>query len=156
MIADSMKDHDLVIIGKKDGLITADLEAANAAAARSSRVIFSGVLEDSELKRYVAHAKALVYPSLYEGFGLPPLEGMAAGCPVVASDIPALRESCGSEAIYCDPLSLKSIAGALEAVSMLSSDERASIVAAGKRRARSFTWEKAAMQTLTVIENAAA
>jgi glycosyltransferase involved in cell wall biosynthesis len=156
LISDSLKDHDLVIVGKKEGLITMDREAAKAAVALGDRVIFTGYLDDATLDRYVSHAEALVYPSLYEGFGLPPLEAMAAGCPVVASDIPALRESCGSQAVFCDPLSSKSVAGALEAITMFSADERASLISAGRQRARQFSWEKTARGTMDIVEDAAA
>jgi glycosyltransferase involved in cell wall biosynthesis len=155
LAGDSLPDHDLVIVGKKDGFITRDSEAFKAAAAVGSRIVFTGYLEEAALEQYVTHAEALVFPSLYEGFGLPPLEAMAAGCPVIASDIPALRESCGDAAFYCDPLSTKSIADALLSLATISNPERALIVAAGRRQAQRFTWQETARKTLAVLEETA-
>ncbi|HML29558.1 MAG TPA: glycosyltransferase, partial [Hyphomicrobium sp.] len=66
-------------------------------------VHFTGQISDAELIDWVQHAVALVIPSFYEGFGIPPLEAMAVGCPVAVADIPALRETCGDAAIYFDP-----------------------------------------------------
>jgi glycosyltransferase involved in cell wall biosynthesis len=156
LLSDTLPDHDLVIVGKKTGFITFDREAGRAAAAAGRRIVFTGFLEDSALQQYVAHAEALVYPSLYEGFGLPPLEAMAARCPAVVSDIPALRESCGKEAIYCDPYSAKDIASAMEGVATLPSRERMRLVEAAQWRARHFNWRKTARHTLAAIEEARA
>ena len=73
--------HDLIIVGKKEGFITGDREVEGWATAPGGRVKFTGLVDDALLKRYVACADALVLPSFYEGFGLPPLEAMACGCP---------------------------------------------------------------------------
>jgi glycosyltransferase involved in cell wall biosynthesis len=155
-ISEVLKDHDLVIVGKKDGFITTDREAERVATTVGGRIVFTGFLDDAVLAQYVAHAEALVYPSLYEGFGLPPLEAMAAGCPVVSSDIPALRESCGNAAVFCAPLSIKSIADALVAITECSSEERTALIEAGRARARQFTWQKTAAHTLAILNEAAA
>jgi len=154
-VAEALPDHDLVIVGKKDGFITADHQAEKAAATAGNRIVFTGFLDDISLKQYVTHAEALVYPSLYEGFGLPPLEAMAAGCPVIAADIPALRESCGGAAIYCDPLCSENIGDAMRSAAMLAGAERAGLVTAGKLHAKRFTWRETARQTLAVLEEAA-
>ena len=68
--------YDLIIVGQREGFITADTQVAAQAQALGDRVIFTGWLTDSQVKQYVAHAGALVLPSFYEGFGLPPLEAM--------------------------------------------------------------------------------
>lgn len=102
--------HDLVLVGKKDGFITGDTAVVKLAEQLEGRVIFSGYVEDEELKQYFVQATAFVFPSLYEGFGLPPLEAMACGCPVIVSNTASLPEVCGERAIYCDPYDEKDIA----------------------------------------------
>jgi glycosyltransferase involved in cell wall biosynthesis len=103
------------------------------------------------LKRYVSHAEAVVQPSLYEGFGLPPLEAMAAGCPTVVSRTASLPEVCGDAALYFDPLDSGSIAEAV--LRLLSQPElRATLRCRGLERARHFTWDRSAAAVLTVLE----
>ena len=75
-----------------------------------------GYVTDAELRALYEHAACFVYPSLYEGFGLPPLEAMACGCAVIVSDAASLPEICGDAAIYCDPRSPEDIAGKLAAL----------------------------------------
>jgi glycosyltransferase involved in cell wall biosynthesis len=101
--------HDLVIVGKRDGFITGDEVVARMAADLGDRVVFTGWVDDNDLRRYVANAALMVFPSMYEGFGLPPLEAMACVCPVVASDIPVLHEVCGDQVAYFDPTSVDAI-----------------------------------------------
>lgn len=85
--------HNLVIVGKKEGFITGDAEVARLAGTLRDRVIFTGYIENPDLKNYYAYADAFVFPTLYEGFGLPPLEAMASGCKhILCSDIPVLHE----------------------------------------------------------------
>ena len=143
--------HDLVIVGKREGFLTADEGVASLAASLGERVRFTGFVEDAQLKSLVKHADALVLPSFYEGFGLPPLEAMACGCPVVVSDIPPLQEVCGDAALYCDPHSPQAIAAKLM---QLMDDEslRASLVQKGLARAQQFTWDKCAEKTLEVMD----
>jgi glycosyltransferase involved in cell wall biosynthesis len=82
----------------------------------------------------------MVFPSLYEGFGQPPLEAMACGCPVAASDIPAVAEACGDAAALFDPKDSEDIAAVVAAV--LDAPDR--FVRAGLDRARGFTWQETA------------
>lgn len=143
--------HDLVIVGKDRGFRTGDAAVIAQARAMGHRVTLTGEVSDAVLQRYVAHAEMLVLPSLYEGFGLPALEAMACGCPVLASDIPVLRETCGEAALYCDPTAPADIA---EKIVMLINNTalRSALVAKGDTRVRSFSWEKCAEQTLQVID----
>jgi glycosyltransferase involved in cell wall biosynthesis len=101
-IADQIP-HRLLIIGRKDGFLTGDNEVEGLAASLTDRIVFTGFVSDAALHAIVAHADLLVHPSLYEGFGYPPLEAMAAGCPVAIADIPPLREMCGDAAVYFNP-----------------------------------------------------
>jgi glycosyltransferase involved in cell wall biosynthesis len=81
--------------------------------------------DDDALVAWLTHARALLYPSLLEGFGFPPLEALALGVPVVVGDVPALRETCGTVADYCDPRSVESIAATMVDVSARGRDESA-------------------------------
>lgn len=143
--------HDLVIVGKKEGFITGDTRVDAAASALGDRVVFTGEVSDETLKSWVASAEALVFPSLYEGFGLPPLEAMAAGCPAIVSNAASLPEICGDAVLYCDPRNSSDIAEKMLAVSR---DRllRARLCALGREHARDFSWDRAAQQTAVVLQ----
>jgi glycosyltransferase involved in cell wall biosynthesis len=95
-----------------------------------------GLVSDEELASLYRRAACLVFPSLYEGFGQPPLEAMASGAPVAASNVPAIAEACGDAAALFDPTEPEDIAGVVSGV--LDAPER--FAAAGLERARDFTW----------------
>ncbi|MDQ6824097.1 MAG: glycosyltransferase family 4 protein [Candidatus Eremiobacteraeota bacterium] len=118
------------------------------------RVRKMGHVSDKELAQLYAGAAMLVYPSRYEGFGLPVLEAMAAGTPVIASDIPSLREAAGDAAEFVPPGDAVALAAAI--ARLLSDDDLASRLRdRGTRRAAEFTWAEAAKQTLQTIQRAA-
>jgi glycosyltransferase involved in cell wall biosynthesis len=117
--------------------------------ARAPRQRFLFGLPEPDLRAVYRNAHLFVFPSLSEGFGLPPLQAMACGVPVVASAIPALQEVLADAAYFVDPLDVRSIASGLLAA---ATDEplRARLVAAGRRQAERYTWEETARRTLTV------
>lgn len=117
------------------------------------RVIFTGLIPDAELPNYYRGAVALVFPTLYEGFGLPPLEAMASGTPVVTSNTTSLPEVVGDAAVLVDPLSLEHIASGIERV-VLDSDLRVRLRAAGLERSKRFTWEKTAALVQETLQEA--
>ena len=118
----------------------------NTKVRSSDDVELLGRVADNELHSLYAQASCLVLPSLHEGFGLPALEAMAVGTPVVAANSGALPEVTGRAAVLVDPLSPTSIAdGIVEAIA-----DRDSLVARGKARAREFSWSKAAKRTANV------
>jgi glycosyltransferase involved in cell wall biosynthesis len=104
---------------------------------------FVGHVSDEELASLYAGARCLVYPSFYEGFGLPPLEAMALGTRVVASKLPPIEEICGPAAVYVDPADPSDIARGIEQVLHESDDERATAIAQGQTRAALYTWDRA-------------
>lgn len=127
-----------------------DSFACEELGERPQSVECTGRVSDAELARLYANAEMLVSPSLYEGFGLPPLEAMAAGTPALISDIPVHREIFGAAAAYCDPLSVADIAVMLQ---RLLEDEtlRASLRDNGLRLSARFTWESSALRLRDVF-----
>lgn len=113
--------------------------AETGAAALPDSIVRPGRLSDGEIDALYARAEALVFPSLYEGFGIPPLEAMNAGCMVIASDIPPLREVCGDAAVYADPKDVGALARAMHQV-LSGSVDAAALRLAGKERTRHFSW----------------
>lgn len=145
--------HDLLILGaNRDALRTSDRRIDAAAAALSGRLRFADQLELSSLQQLVARADALVQPSFCEGFGLPPLEAMAAGTPCLVSQIPPLLEVCGDAASYCDPHDTRDIAQKLFEL-LGDASLQNELRRRGRERARAFTWDRTAARTLAVFEH---
>ena len=120
--------------------------AALAELGLDRRVVFTGRVPDEELAAWYAGALCLVLPSHHEGFGLPALEAMACGCPVVVSDRGALAEVVGDAGLLVDPASDAELTEALDA--LLAGGPRDELVARGLCRARRFSWGRAAAETL--------
>ncbi|MEI5999467.1 glycosyltransferase family 4 protein [Paraburkholderia bengalensis] len=138
----------LVLIGG-EGWLTESLHAALATSLNDGTVRKLGYVPDEALPMLTAGALALVYPSLYEGFGLPVIEAMAAGVPVICSNAHALVEVAGDAGLFRDA---DDIAGFTEAMQMLIDDAalRALLVARGRKRAAGFSWQRSAEETLDV------
>jgi glycosyltransferase involved in cell wall biosynthesis len=110
-----------------------------------------GVVDDEDLARLYSGAKGLLYPSLYEGFGLPILEAMSSGCPVLTSNCTAMPEVAGPAAILVDPLSEESIA---DGINRLAQPELAAeLRARGLERCRQFSWQRTARITEQTLLN---
>lgn len=118
----------------------------------SDEIIMPGWVGKDDLPHLMNGAAAFVFPSLYEGFGIPVLEAMACGTPVVASGIPALREVAGEAAYLVDPYSVENIA---EGMNRVLTDEflREDLKIRGLRQVKDFSWEKCARETWKVLEN---
>jgi glycosyltransferase involved in cell wall biosynthesis len=114
------------------------------------RVHFTGYVSDDQLPSLYSGALALVYPSLCEGFGLPPLEAMASGVPVVTSCTSSMPEVVGEDAVLVDPEGVESIADGIQRV-VSSNALRQELSRRGLERAREITWERTAQQTLQLL-----
>jgi len=115
------------------------------------KVIFIGEIQDSDLPAVYNCATLFVFPSFYEGFGLPPLEAMTCGCPVVVSNTSSLPEVCGNAVYYIDPYSVDSIAQGIYKV-LIDGNLRKNLMQKGLERAKMFSWEKTANEVLKVFE----
>jgi glycosyltransferase involved in cell wall biosynthesis len=119
----------------------------------SDRVVVTGYVPTADLASLLSGALAFVFPSLYEGFGLPVLEAMACGTPVVCSNVSSLPEVAGNAALLVDPLDTEAL---VEALARIVSDPglRRELVQRGFRQAKRFSWRRCARETLQVLENA--
>jgi len=113
----------------------------------SSRVIRLGAIREADLPALYSLADVFVFPSLVEGFGLPLLEAMACGTPVIASTTPAVSEAVGNAALMFDPHDPEQLAIALNRM-LTDSALRTALIRQGKERIRAFTWERVAQNTL--------
>ena len=142
----------LVIAGGRGWLADPLFEALERSPARG-RVVLAGYLRDRDLRALYSSCLLFVYPSLYEGFGLPPLEAMSCGAPVVAGRAPAVAEVAGGAARLVDTDRPGEFARAL--IELLEDDAaRRALAAAGLRRAAEFSWERTARHTLEVYAEA--
>ncbi len=139
------------IVGKKEGFITADRKVDEIAKKLGTRVEFTGYVSDDKLKQLYRKAKLFLFPSLYEGFGLPPLEAMACGAPVVVSNIASLPEVCGDAAYYVNPYDVKDIAKGIEIV-LKDEELQKELIHKGLERAKLFSWEKSAKKLVKIIK----
>jgi glycosyltransferase involved in cell wall biosynthesis len=143
------REFKLVIAGMR-GFYADAIHQLIAELGVGDSVAITGWISRADLYKLYARTHAFVYPSMFEGFGMPVLEAMAAGIPVACSDIPPLREVAGEAALFFDSASEDAIAAALDRI---VSDEplRRTLAAAGRDRAKPFTWERTAEETLRVL-----
>lgn len=150
LLEENAAETSLVLAGAK-GWLTENLFESIAKSEHRKRILHITDLTDAELAHLYASAGVLVIPSLYEGFGLPALEAMHCGCPVIASNRSSLPEVVGSAGIQLDP---RDVLGWSEAMRLLlnDADERMHYVGKGYEQARSFSWRKTAEATLRIYE----
>ena len=142
----------LVIAGQEGWLVGETLNYLHSEGL-SERIKFTGYVSDRDLRALYSSCAVCVYPSLYEGFGLPPLEAMACGAPVIASDVPSLTETVGKAALLVPPKDVPKLAHSL--VEMISDEgKRDYFSRAGLEHASEFTWERTAKLTLGVYSKA--
>ncbi len=146
------KKVQLVIIGKKGWKYEEILEAPKKYQVEE-RIKFLNFVPDQDLPAFYSNAICYVLPSLYEGFGLPILEAMQHGCPVLTSNISSLPEAGGDAAVYFDPYNVDDIASKIEKV-MKSDGLREEMKKKGNEHVKNFSWEKSAKKVLDILEGA--
>ena len=152
VIAARFPRHQLVFIGDR-GWLTHEIDATFARAAAKSRIHFLGHLPDEDVVDFMNHCETLVFPSLYEGFGLPPLEAMACGAPVLASNVSSLPEVLGDAALLVDPYSVDELAKGMARL-LISTRLNQDFRIRGLQHSANFTWERTATETLRVLRSA--
>jgi glycosyltransferase involved in cell wall biosynthesis len=139
--------HTLVLAGPM-GWKTNRLQA-EVRAEGPGQIVLTGATRPEDLDVLYRRASALVYPSLYEGFGLPVLEAMARGVPTIVSRVSSLPEVAGDAAVFVDPRSARELADAIERL-LTNKEVAEALAAAGRARAAQFSWERTARLTLAV------
>jgi glycosyltransferase involved in cell wall biosynthesis len=142
----------LVVAGKQGWLMN-DLFSFIKEAGLGDHIRLTGYLDDEDLRALYSSCSVFVYPSLYEGFGLPPLEAMACGAPVISSQTPVMVETLGTAARLVNPDNVRELADAI--VRLLEDKQaREELSQSGLERAGDFTWERTARSTLEVYKEA--
>lgn len=144
---ENIKEHKLLIVGGKNR-VYGNLDNNT----NNKNIKFLGRVSDEELINLYTNAEAFIYPSLYEGFGIPPLEAMALGCPVLASDIPVLHEVCNDAAIYFNPLDEKNIQNTIISFHNKKESEKAILIKKGYNNLKRFSWIKSAKEIKEIIQ----
>ncbi len=142
------EEYHLVLAGFKGWN---NIEIIRLIDSNRSYIHYLGYIADVELAKVYNLASLFVYPSFYEGFGLPPLEAMACGTPVITSNVSSLPEVGGDAVVYCDPFNVEDIK---EKIEMVLSDEKLQqeMIQKGLKRAKEFTWKKSAQEHLRVFQ----
>ncbi len=143
----------LVLAGKK-ALLYPPLHEQIRSLGLENRVILTGFVSDEDLPVLYGNALALLFPSLYEGFGLPVAEAMACGCPVITSNVSSLPEVAGDAALLVDPTSVDEISAAMKLI-VEDRTLREQLANAGIRQAAHFSWERHAAEVLAILRKVA-
>ncbi len=152
IVREKRPDLLLIIAGKKDASYKSYRSLTKELGVEDA-VVFTDFIPDGQLRWAMEHAKAYVYPSLSEGFGLPGLEAMFYGTPLISSNATCLPEVYGDAAEYVDPYSVEGIAKKI--IKVLASEKRQKeLVAAGKKQIKKYSWRKMAEETLVVYKEA--
>ena len=145
---------NLVIVGKKEGFIINDnkvMQLIEQDEDLEKRVFFTGYIDNKEITSLYNLANVFVFPSLYEGFGLPPLEAQACGCPVISSNAASLSEVCGDSVLYCDPYDVDDIANKISTL-LFDSDAQIKLRKKGFENIKRFSWQESAQKIIEVIQ----
>ncbi|MCI1857418.1 MAG: glycosyltransferase family 4 protein [Sporolactobacillus sp.] len=137
---------DVVIVGGKNNKIYGASQISG-----QKNVHYLGYVSDTQLKALYQHAFCFVYPSFYEGFGIPPVEAMTVGCPVIVSNTSSLPEICGNAALYCDPHNPADIT---DKIKLLMRDKvlKRRLIERGLERVSNFSWLKCAREIYNLID----
>jgi glycosyltransferase involved in cell wall biosynthesis len=144
-------DHRLVI-GGRASWDADDVMNAVAQSKWKDDILMPGFLEGDHSRHWMAAAHALVYPSLYEGFGLPLLEAMACGVPVISSNSSSLPEVGGDAALYFNPMDAEQLAHHMNSI-VVNDGIRMELINKGFDRIKEFSWDKAAVETYEILSS---
>jgi len=147
----NMPDIRLVLVGKEDYFFQ-KLKQVIAEKKQGTKIIFTGFIPDQELDAVYKNALAYIFPSLYEGFGLPPLEAMAKGVPVASSDHPCMREILGESAFYFDAQDEKIMAEKLAEI-IDNPELREKLIQKGYAQIKKYSWQTMAEKTKNIYQN---
>ena len=142
-----MRDFDVITVGTRFSTVEKNLISSLGFANNQVKRI--SYLTDMKLAQFYRNAAAFIYPSLYEGFGLPPLEAMSAGCPVVCSNTGSMPEVVRNAGVYFNPLDIEEMRNAIERV-VFSEDLKNQLVTLGYENIKKFSPSKCASKTLEV------
>jgi glycosyltransferase involved in cell wall biosynthesis len=151
LLQKTLPDLVLVLSGKKDALYQQHEDYVNQQGIKG--VVFTGFTSEGQLRWLYENTAAYVFPSLSEGFGLPGLEAMIHGAPVVSSNATCLPEIYNDAALYFDPLDVQDMANKIGEV-LGDKDLRQTLITLGHKQAAKYSWEKLAKQTLEIFERA--
>jgi len=150
MFYEKNKNYHLIIVGNS-GWGKSDFSKIIEANYLQKHVHLLGYITSKNLNFLYNTAQAFIFPSLYEGFGIPPLEAMKAGCPIIASNTSSIPEVLGEAAIYCDPRSPAEFAFAMEKI--ISNEElKADLINKGRIQSKKFNWENSAQVLYNLLE----
>ena len=138
-----LRSQRLIVIGRPD----------TASSGCSANVTFTGYLPVESVRSIVRSATALIAPSLFEGFGMTPIEAMSSGVPAIVADIPAAREACGDTAVYFDPRDTEQLVKSIQVLVSEDASERERIVERGQRWADRYRWERRAGRLADLLEH---
>ena len=142
------KNIQLVLVGKRD-FFSRRLERKVKQMGLSNKIIFTGYVEDSELTLLYKEAEAFVFPSLLEGFGLPPIEAMNQGVAVISSDLSCMPEILESAAIYFDPKNTKDMMKKTELI-LDDLELREKMIEQGRVQVKKYSWKQCAGETINI------
>jgi glycosyltransferase involved in cell wall biosynthesis len=145
-LALQLEDYKLVLVGKTSSHFNVRLQS------NSDNIIFTGFVSDADLSNLYKKCEFFIYASLYEGFGIPPLEAMKNSCAVIVSDIPSLKEVCSDAALYVDPYDVESVKNGM--VKIISDSKlKEALKSKGSLRSSFFKWEKSGDKVYEIIKN---
>ena len=146
-------DYSLVIVGNFFDIFSLSEKTKEVLfrAKKNNKIIFKQGLDDNALIVEYNVSRILIFPSFYEGFGLPPLEAMACGTPVITSNLSSMPEVCGDAALYVDPYNIEDITSKME---ILINDKnlQKELVSKGLDKVRNFTWRKSALEHIKIFK----
>ncbi|OGC07812.1 hypothetical protein A2230_00425 [candidate division WOR-1 bacterium RIFOXYA2_FULL_36_21] len=142
----------LVVVGARGWANSSLFDTIRKFNFKDDAIRFLGHISDDDLKRLYSSAEVFVFPSLYEGFGFPPLEAMACGCPVIVSNTSSMPEVCGDAAFYINPYDIENIVNALNSV-LSNQNLRNLLIEKGLNRVKLFTWEESAQKVLDLFNS---